>query len=296
MASSATTPAAAAVDRFYTKPAVARRCWRTLAAALPELTSRRIADLFFVEPSAGAGVFYDLLPPSNRIGVDIMPRRADIIRRDFLAWDYLPRRRQDVVVVGNPPFGKRGALAVRFVNHAATLADTVAFILPVSFRKYLIHKQLDSDLRLMRAAPLPRASFCTERQADYAVNTEFQIWTRLPAGAVADRRLYAPPPVAHPDFEMWQYNNTPQMLKVFANPFDFAVPCQGWQDYGRRETDAARCEKQKQWVLFAAPAARVRARLRRMDFAALAMRCGTATPGFRKSDIVAEYTRLTARA
>ena len=38
-----------------------------------------------------------------------------------------------IVVFGNPPFGLRGNLALRFINHASAFSDFVCFILPSSF-------------------------------------------------------------------------------------------------------------------------------------------------------------------
>ena len=88
---------------------------------------------------------------------------------------------------------------------------------------------------------------------------------------------------------MWQYNNTPDALKVFQNPFDFAVPCQGWQDYSRRETDEKQCEKSKQWILLKAKNPTVLAQLMKIDYGHLAQECATAVPGFRKGDLVKAY-------
>ena len=274
------------LDQYYTKPAVARACWETLLGVLPVRADRAR----FIEPAAGDGAFFDLLPARRRIGLDVAPRHAGIREQDFLTWERRARDRSLQVVVGNPPFGNRGDLAVRFVNKAAEIADTVGFIVPVNFRKFTIHKQLNDELRLIKVQQLPRNSFRLSSGRDYAVNTEFQVWTRVPSGAV-NLRQFAPPPIAHRDFLLRQYNNTPEALKVFYDPFDFAVPCQGWQDYSRRERDADRCEKNKQWMLFKAGAGRIRRRLLRIDYGALALRTGTSTPGFRKNDLVREYAR-----
>ncbi len=277
------------LDQFFTKRDLAAQCWRSLLPIVRRLTGKRTGELLFVEPSAGDGSFYDLLP-AGRIGLDIEPRRDSIMGADFLAWDCpLFRPRQHVVVVGNPPFGKRGALAVRFFCKAAEMADVIAFILPVIFRKHFIHKQLPAGWQLAYQRDLPRDAFYTDAASSYEVNTEFQVWTRL-AGNHRDRRLTAPPPRRHQDFLMWQYNNTRQALKMFDNPFDFAIPCQGWQDYTRRETDAKNCEKHKQWLLFKPADKIVHKRLYQgIDYAALALRNTTSTPGFRKGDVVQEY-------
>ena len=257
-------------------------------------------DLFFIEPSAGTGAFYNLLPPLRRLGMDIEPKCEGIIKQDFLkvsgGYDFsqpsspLPTGPHEIVIIGNPPFGKRGKLAIAFFNHAAYLADTVAFIVPVNFRKWAVHKQLDSSMRFISKLALPREAFQLGNGKPYAVNTEFQIWTRAEAKAYPDMRLHQPLPISHPDFQMWQYNNTLAALKVFRNDFDFAVPCQGWQDYSRKETDEKKCERNKQWILLKARNPSVLARLMHIDYERLARECATAVPGFRKGDLVQAYS------
>ena len=226
-----------------------------------------------------------------------MPRKlsgvdgSGIICADYLEW----RPTRDgggYVVVGNPPFGKRGKLAVAFFNHS-DFADIIAFIVPVSFRKYFIHRQLSPEYGLVVRKLLANDSFHTPDGKDYAINAEFQIWTRLSVPRpMTDMRERFPAPIKHPDFEMRQYNNTKQALPMFDAPFDFAVPCQGYQDYSRRETAPADCEKHKQWMLFTAKNDEVRGRLMAMDYATLSHDCATATPGFRKNDVVKYYGSL----
>ena len=180
-------------------------------------------------------------------------------------------------------------LAIAFFNHAAALADLVAFIVPVNFRKFIVHKQLNPSMRFISQLPLPRDAFHLDTGKPYAVNTEFQIWTRLASGHL-DMRQYKSLPIRHEDFQIWQYNNTRHALKVFQNTFDFAVPCQGWQDYSRRETDEKRCERNKQWILLKAKNPTVLTRLMEMDYERLAQECATTVPGFRKGDLVKAYT------
>ena len=278
------------LDQFFTKPDVAEGCWRSLQPVLDELAGARLPGWRFIEPGAGDGGFYDLLPRRRRIGIDIAPRRPEFMEQDFLRWDYEPPApRRDMVVVGNPPFGRRGDLAVAFFRKAAELSDTIAFVVPVIFRKYAIHKQLPDGFRWVHALDLPRDAFWTADAPTYEVNTEFQVWTRLPSGH-EDRRRFTSPPRRHPDFELYQYNNTIGALKVFENEFDFAVPCQGWQDYSRRESDPDRCERHKQWMLVKASTGKARARLHgEIDYGELALRHTTSVPGFRKGDLVTEY-------
>ena len=276
------------LDQFYTKSEVASACWKHFTDTLSTL-NRSPSDLFFVEPSAGTGAFYKLLPSDRRLGIDLVPRCADVKSQDFFKVTDLPFSPRDTAIIGNPPFGKRGKLAIAFFNYAACLADIVAFIVPINFRKFTVHKHLDASMRFISKLPLPRDAFHLKTGKSYSVNTEFQIWTRL-ASAHHDMREYKPLPIRHHDFQIWQYNNTPDALKVFQNPFDFAVPCQGWQDYSRRETDEKQCERNKQWMLLKAQNPTVLARLMKFDYERLAQECATAVPGFRKGDLVKVYT------
>ncbi len=277
------------LDQFYTKPEVAVDCWEYFADLLPSI-HRYVNDMFFIEPSGGTGAFFKLLPSDQRLGMDIHPKCKGIERQDFFKFTNQPNHPNYTVVIGNPPFGKRGKMAISFFNHAAVLADIVAFIVPVNFRKYIVHKQLDESMRFISKLGLPRDAFYLDSGKSYSVNTEFQIWTRLPSNH-QDMRQYASLPIRHDDFQLWQYNNTVDARKVFQNEFDFAVPCQGWQDYSRKETDEKRCERNKQWILIKANSGEILSRLKQLDYAGLANKCGTAVPGFRKGDLVKEYTK-----
>ena len=276
-----------ALDQFYTKPEIAAACWKHFTETLSTL-NRNPNDLFFVEPAAGTGAFYKLLPPERRLGIDLAPKCEGVKPQDFFNVTDFPTAPRDTAIISNPPFGKRGKLAIAFFNHAARLADIVAFIVPVNFRKFTTHKQLEPSMRFISQLPLPREAFYLHTDKSYAVNTEFQIWTRL-ASIHEDMRQYKRLPIDHPDFQMWQYNNTPDALKVFQNSFDFAVPCQGWQDYSRRETDERQCERNKQWILLKAKNPTILAHLMEIDYERLAQECGTAVPGFRKGDLVKAY-------
>ena len=281
------------LDQFYTKPEIAKSCFDFFI----DVTKKEKLfnkNMFFIEPSAGEGSFFDNLPKKRRIGIDIQPKHEEIIKGDFLTWNYKPPYKKRIVVIGNPPFGKRGQLAIDFFNHSALFADTIAFILPVSFRKYRIHKALNNDFALIATFPLLRNAFYTQNEKNYKVNTEFQVWTKLPISC-KNLRLINPPPITHDDFILYQYNNTPEALKMFDKKFVFAVPAQGYQDYTRRETSAGACEKNKQWMLFDADDKEVISRLWNMDFKKIAYDCGTVVPGFRKNDVIREYTNEIIR-
>ena len=59
-----------------------------------------------------------------------------------------------LIAIGNPPFGRNNALSVPFFNHAATMCDTIAFIVPRSWRKWSVTNRLDLGFRCVRDVDL----------------------------------------------------------------------------------------------------------------------------------------------
>ncbi len=275
------------LDQYYTKSNIAGWCLGKLLTDLPSAGNKH-----FIEPSAGNGSFYSILPRQRRIGLDIKPMVDDIKQGDFLSWKPSHNNQSKYVIIGNPPFGHRSNLAIDFFNHSAEIADIIAFIVPRQFQKYSVHSQLNKDFKLVKDYELAEDSFYTPDGKDFNIRCDFQIWTRNDTGH-ADLRFLKPPPTAHPDFSMYQYNNTPQALKVFNEDWDFAVPRQGYEDYSRRETRAEKCERNKQWIMFKAKTHQVTKRLWNFDFVNLA-RKNTMIYGFGKADVVIEYNRLYA--
>jgi len=175
------------LDRFFTRPEVASKCWRSLVDAMRR--DHALTDSYrFIEPSAGEGAFYDLLPEDRRIGIDIVPGRSDYETADFLSWFPKPNGRRSVVV-GNPPFGYRAWLALAFVNHAATFSDYIGMILPMAFQSEgkgsPKHRVVGAEL--METMPLPPDSFVTDTGRPVKVNALWQVWKRGVNNRVPDR-------------------------------------------------------------------------------------------------------------
>lgn len=280
------------LDQFYTKLAVAEKCYEFFISKL-SVIDMPLRDTYFVEPSAGSGNFFNLLNPKKRIGLDIDPRGTGIKKQDFLKCNFDRKGQKNVAVIGNPPFGHRARLAVDFFNKSAEFADVIGFVVPVQFRKYSVHTKLNKNYKLIAEKILPKNSFITESGEDFDVNCVFQVWTRRDT-KLPDKRIRKPPPINHPDFAIYQYNNTKQALRVFRYDFDFAVPRQGYENYRRREVDVQRLERNKQWALFKAYDEETKAKLINMDFEKLAAK-NTVIPGFGKADVVEEYSKICRR-
>ena len=95
------------LDKFYTRPEVAKECLSLLFSTI------NIEDYSVIEPSAGSGAF------SNQINgchaYDILPEGSNITEQDFLSLDFNDFHK-NVCVVGNPPFGERNSLTKSFIK------------------------------------------------------------------------------------------------------------------------------------------------------------------------------------
>ena len=181
---------ARALDQFYTSRPVAKSCFDFL-----EKTVSLKKNDVFLEPSAGDGAFFELMPKNHRVGVDLEPKHADVQKADFLS-QFLPDQNVSRwVVVGNPPFGKNSSLAVRFFNKAAEFAEVIAFVVPLTFRKKSLWKRLSRDFVLADELTLEQDSFIFEGRP-YSVPCCFQVWVKT-----KEPRVDTDTPLAHPDFE-----------------------------------------------------------------------------------------------
>lgn len=276
------------LDKFYTQVHVAKQCFEFLHSQL-NISENAI----YLEPSAGAGSFINLL--SHYIALDIAPEDDRIKKQDYLKYEV---DKENFITIGNPPFGNRSKLAIDFFNKAATMSDVIAFILPVSFMKWSVQKNLSSNFALYNYLYLEPESF-TSNGKPYSVRTVFQIWVKK--GSQYDNginlRLTKQPPISHEDFKIWQYNATPESVKYIEEDWKYATYRQGYHDYNqiftRENYDYIKgkmtADKKKQQFFFIKPLTEEAENLiLNMDFNALAER-NTATPGFGKGDFVSYY-------
>ena len=133
-------------DKFYTKPAVAKQ--------LINILDLQKYDLI-IEPSAGNGSFSKNI--ANCLALDLFPEDESILQQDFFS--FIPPKANNCLVIGNPPFGQQAKLAIAFFRHAANFANTIAFILPKSFKKHSIQNRLPLNFHLEQEYELPENSF-----------------------------------------------------------------------------------------------------------------------------------------
>ena len=280
------------LDKFYTQPHVSKHCFEFLHSQLiiPE-------EAIYLEPSAGSGSFLDLLP--HYIALDIAPEDERIEKQDYLKYK---TEKTDFITIGNPPFGKRSKLAIAFFNKAAKMSEVIAFIVPVSFMKWSVQKNLDLNFALNSYIYLESESFSSNGEP-YSIRTVFQIWVKKNSkyDNGVNLRLTKQPPISHPDFEIWQYNATPEAVKTVEENWKYATYRQGYHDYNQIFTrddykyikEKMTGEKKQQFFFINPLTSAAETIILNMDFNALAER-NTATPGFGKGDFVSYYTELKA--
>ena len=128
-----------------------------------------------LEPSAGNGSFLLNLPIKKIIGIDILPEHESIIEKDFFTY-MPPEDCKNVLVIGNPPFGKVSSLAISFFNHASKWANVIAFIVPRTFRRTSVQNRLNLNFNLIYDEELPTKPCCFKPKM--AVKCCFQIWKK----------------------------------------------------------------------------------------------------------------------
>lgn len=166
------------LDKFYTIPNYSKKCIDKVVELL-ELKSTEELDTYFdliVEPSAGNGSFFNQLECKNKIGLDIHPENPNILKMDF--FDYMPQSVGNILVIGNPPFGRISSLAIKFFNHSAEWSKMIAFILPRTFRRPSVQNKINKNFHLIYDEDVPSNPCCFT--PNMLAKCCFQIWKYKP--------------------------------------------------------------------------------------------------------------------
>tara|TARA_B110000008_G_C16894076_1_gene534002 strand:- start:271 stop:1134 length:864 start_codon:yes stop_codon:yes gene_type:complete len=158
------------LDKFYTNEDYSKKC----ITKVFELYDKSKLDLI-IEPSAGNGSFYNQIEFNDKVGIDISPEHENIKKMDY--FDYKPPEdKKNILVIGNPPFGKISSVAVKFFNHSANWSNIIAFIIPKTFRRPSVQNRLNKMFHLIYDEDVPDkpCSFTPKMM----VKCCFQIWEK----------------------------------------------------------------------------------------------------------------------
>lgn len=163
-------------DQFFTPVETAKHCFKVFQDFLRTNNDDDIGYTY-IEPSAGDGSFLKVLPSYRTMAVDIEPQSDNIQTGDYLTW--YPPKDNKYIVFGNPPFGLRGQLALKFINHSSEFADYVCFILPQLFEsdgKGVPRKRV-KGYNLVHSEKLD-THFYEPNRKEVKINCIFQIWAK----------------------------------------------------------------------------------------------------------------------
>ncbi len=201
------------LEQFFTCRDLAAKCLAAVGKHYDLASFRMI-----LEPSAGDGAFFSILPESNRLGLDLEPMTEGILKADFLRWAP-PASSENILTIGNPPFGQRGSLAVEFVNRACQFSRVVAFILPRTFRKDTFFNRVDPRFHLVEQFDCD--DFRTPDGEKVTVKSVFQIWEKRDTKRTPIKR-----DLSHEDFKLKHAHLSrisQQELLNLRTDYDFAI-------------------------------------------------------------------------
>jgi len=160
-------------DVFYTHPDIAELCIKELL----QVININVYSVI-IEPSAGTGSFSNYFHEHkyNLQAYDINPQASYIQKADFFTVK-LDQFQGLILFIGNPPFGRQSSLAKKFISHCASIGQTIAFILPKSFKKESQQKCFPKTFHLIRQMDIPSNAFLIENKS-HDVPCVFQIWDR----------------------------------------------------------------------------------------------------------------------
>lgn len=178
------------LDKFYTCPKIAKKYIEQFHICIrPQLKD------IIIEPSAGCGSFSDILfnRYRNVRAYDISPEGKRIRKKDFFLLD-LPEawKKREIHIIGNPPFGRQSSLAKKFIRKSSEFANTIAFILPKSFKKPSMQSCFPTKFHLVFSEDVPKKAFLINsgngENKEYDVPCVFQIWQKKTIDRITQQR------------------------------------------------------------------------------------------------------------
>lgn len=286
------------LDQFFTCTDTVKKCLNTLKdfCIKNQIETKKIS---FLEPSAGNGQFIkeieSIFNNKNILAYDIEPKNKNIIQQNFLELN-IPKN-INMITIGNPPFGYKSGLAIKFINKSSEITNIIAFILPLQFTRWNVQKQINANLKLVYSSELlPKNSFFVEETIKN-INCIFQIWINKEDKRflhLQDLRIKKAPSIKNEDFILYIHNNTKETLKYFDKKkyeWDFAIHRQGFYDYSKKIFNPEELIKNRQYlfVKYVNPISKEIFKI--LDFEKLS-NLNTVIKGYSNSNVVAEYEKI----
>lgn len=162
-------------DKYYTSPEIAKYC----VDKFKKIIGRENVTEY-IEPSAGAGVFLEFLDKPF-LAYDLYPEDIRITKADWLNVEL--KYKKGRCVIGNPPYGDKNVLLIKFFRKAVCICDYIAFILPIS--------QWNNSQQLYQFDLIHSENLGIQMYSDRNVHCCFNIYQRPKCGVNVKPPTYA---------------------------------------------------------------------------------------------------------
>ena len=158
-------------DQFYTPNILSTFCINLYSKVVTVSKS----DDIIIEPSAGSGAFIPGIKAlcNNTVFIDVDPKHSAVDVADFLNFNIDLSKFKKVHILGNPPF----SLIKKFIKKGTGIANTIGFILPLSFRKDSRKKLFPLNYHCIHETILLNNKFMFQGTLK-TIPTVFQIWEK----------------------------------------------------------------------------------------------------------------------
>jgi hypothetical protein len=151
-------------DKYYTPIELAKYC---IDKTYELIGNENITDV--LEPSAGNGSFSNQL---DCVAYDIEPENTNIIQQDYLELELGYKKGR--LIIGNPPYGTKMFMVVKFFKKSIELGDYISFILPVS--------QLNNSISLYEFDLIHSEDLGLQNYSDRKIHCVLNIYKRPESG------------------------------------------------------------------------------------------------------------------
>lgn len=175
-------------DKYYTNQAVVNNIIKIIKTKI-KINNNDLC----IEPSAGNGSFIDPIKSlfNHYKLYDLYPEHKDIIKQNFLTLntDNFIKQFNNIHMIGNPPFGRKSSLVIKFIKKSCKFCNSFSFILPKSFKKQSMQRCIPLNFHLIYSYNLPSDSFILNNKP-YDVNCVFQIWIKKDKPRKIPKKLF----------------------------------------------------------------------------------------------------------
>ena len=179
------------------------------------------------------------------------------------------------VIVGNPPYGSGGNLAIKFLNKCGDLSDDVRLVLPLSLRKVSCQNKVRLDMICVEDTILPDSTF------PGSIKTVLQRWVKSDT-----LREKIPTLSTHPDFEF-----------VTRDQADICLGRIGGGPAGRLHTEwQDRSDESHYFIKFIASDVETRLNKIQPELREIATKTCNNIPSLSKNDIIQTYIKHFGRS